>query len=412
VYLRAVPKHACQTDLVSIQTARRLLLAGCGLNRAPARATKARVIALVRELGFVQVDSINSVERAHHLIFHARLDGYEPAQLAHHTEHSRHAFEHWTHDASVIRSDWLQWWTHRFEQSRARLGQSAWMRERLGRNWKKTLAEVRDALSTRGPLATRDFPRPARMGKSEGWWDWSPHKAALEFLWRTGEVAIHARRGFEKIYDIAERVHGVQPERPAREALVAWACREALERLGAATPREIAHFVWAITPTESSAWCAKAAKNGEIVQVALERLGRAPRAGFARIDWKKAAARVRLDDTPRLLAPFDPLIRERARLTELFAFDYRFEAFVPAAKRVHGYYTMPVLTGERLVSRLDLASDRDTGILRINRAWHEPGVTARAADACAHASAARLADQLGLGLAWPTKPKRSALRAP
>ena len=388
-------------DLLPIAAARRLLLAGCALDRAPARATKARVIATVRGLGFVQVDSINSVERAHHLILHARLDGYGPAQLAHHTEKSRTLFEHWTHDASVIRSDWLPWWTHRFERSRARLRESAWMRERLGRNWRRTLAEVRAALGERGPLATRDFPRPARLGKSEGWWDWSPHKAALEFLWRTGEVAIHSRRGFEKIYDLAERVHGPLPESPARDALVAWACMNALERLGSATAREIAHFAWAITPAEAGAWCAKAAKRGEIAQVSLERLGRAPRPGFARLDWKDAAGRVAPDTTPRLLAPFDPLIRERARLSELFGFDYRFEAFVPAAKRVHGYYTMPVLVGERLVSRLDLASDREAGALRVDRAWHEPSVPVRVAERSARAAAARLADQLGLALAWP-----------
>jgi uncharacterized protein YcaQ len=275
------------------------------------------------------------------------------------------------------------------------------MRERLGRNWRKTLAEVRAALEERGPLATRDFPRPARLGKSEGWWDWSPHKAALEFLWRTGEVAIHSRRGFEKIYDLAERVHGPLPESPARDALVAWACMNALERLGSATAREIAHFAWAITPAEAGAWCAKAAKRGEIAQVSLERLGRAPRPGFARLDWKDAAGRVAPDTTPRLLAPFDPLIRERARLSELFGFDYRFEAFVPAAKRVHGYYTMPVLVGERLVSRLDLASDREAGALRVDRAWHEPSVPVRVAERSARAAAARLADQLGLALAWP-----------
>ncbi|MFN9126343.1 MAG: hypothetical protein ACK5WD_10990, partial [bacterium] len=152
-------------ETVPIESARRLLLAGCALDRAPARATRARVIGLVRELGFVQVDSISSVERAHHLIFHARLDGYEHAHLAHHTETTRHAFEHWTHDASVIRGDWLPWWTHRFERSRARLGQSAWMRERLGRNWRKTILEVRDALGARGPLATRDCPRPANARK-------------------------------------------------------------------------------------------------------------------------------------------------------------------------------------------------------------------------------------------------------
>ena len=398
-------------DTVPIESARRLLLAGCALDRAPARATKARVIAIVRELGFVQVDSISSVERAHHLIFHARLDGYEHAHLAHHTETTRHAFEHWTHDASVIRGDWLPWWTHRFERSRARLGQSAWMRERLGRNWRRTILEVREALGARGPLATRDFPRPANARKSEGWWDWSPHKAALEFLWRTGEVAVHSRRGFEKVYDLAERVHGALPAQPSRDALIAWACVSALERLGAATPREIAHFVWAITPAEAKAWCETAAKRGEIAAVALERLGRAPLAGFARLDWKRAASRVEPDETPRLLTPFDPLIRERPRLAELFGFDYRFEAFVPAAKRVHGYYTMPVLAGETLVARVDLESDRARAALRVNRIWPERGIPAARARKSTIAACERLASQLGLSLALDASAWRAARAA-
>lgn len=383
-------------ETVPVASARLLLLAGCGLDRAPVRATKARVIALVRELGFVQVDSISFVERAHHLVFHARLDGYDPAHLAHHAESTREAFEHWTHDASIIRSDWLPWWTHRFERSRVRLRQSAWMRERLGRNWRTTLAEVRDALAARGPLATRDFPRPANARKSEGWWDWSPHKAALEFLWRTGEVAVHSRRGFEKVYDLAERVYGEVPAQPQRDELVRFACLAALARLGAATPREIAHYLWAISPAEAKAWCETAAKRGEIASVSLERLGRAPVAGFARPDWRRLAARIEPDETPRLLTPFDPLVRERPRLAELFGFHYRFEAFVPAAKRVHGYYTMPVLAGEKFVARVDLESDRARGALRVNRVWLEPAAPKRRARAATDAACERLASQLGL----------------
>jgi uncharacterized protein YcaQ len=395
------PSTAPAAPLVPIDAGRRLLLAGCALDRAPRAATRASVLATVRHLGFVQVDSINSVERAHHLILHSRLDGYDPAHLSHHTERTRALFEHWTHDASIIRSDWLPWWTHRFERSRARLRESAWLRERLGRGHRRTLAEVRDALDARGPLTTRDFPRPPRAG--EGWWDWSPHKAALEFLWRSGEVAIAARRGFDKVYDLAHRVHGPPPDPPARDALVAWACREALARLGAATPREIAHYLWAIAPADASAWCAAAARRGEIAAVRLERLGRDARPGYARPDWMHAADAVDTHDGPRLLAPFDPLIRERARLAELFGFDYRFEAFVPAAKRVHGYYTMPVLAGERLVARLDLATDRDAGALRVRRFWPENGVAARTARTAALRSAERLADQLGHRVDFPAR---------
>lgn len=381
---------------VDQKAARRLLIAGCGLDRPPTQASRASVLRVIRQLGFIQVDSISSVERAHHLILHARLDGYVPAMLGHHTEVTRTAFEHWTHDASIIRRDWMPWWTHRFEGSQARMLRDAWMRERLGRNWRATLASVTSTITERGPLATRDFPRPPRAG--EGWWDWSPHKSALEFLWRAGELAIHSRNGFEKVYDLAERVHGVRPQTPARAELVEWACSEALTRLGAATARELSQFMNAVTVTEANAWCKEQSAARRVVPVHLQRGTRTDVAGYARRNWKAAAARVSLDKTPRLLAPFDPLVRDRARLMDLFNFDYRFEAFVPKAKRVYGYYTMPVLVGDTFIGRVDLASDRAAGVLRIDRMWTESGVPSRRAREQTKSACARLANQLNLAL--------------
>ena len=382
-------------ETVPVAAARRLLLAGAGLAGPPRKATRATTLATVRGLGFVQVDSINAVERAHHLILHARLDGYRPEFLSHHLESSRELFEHWTHDASVIRRDWLAWWTHRFERDRVRLARHAWMRERLGTGWKRTLDEVRTAIAGRGPLSTRDFPtRPGR--KAEGWWDWSPHKAALELLWRSGEIAVHSRRGFEKVYDLAERVHGKPEAMPERGKLVDFACGEALARLGTATPRELSQFLNLVTLAEARAWSAKAAREARAVPVLLERNGRKPSPGVARIDWRKTA--VEPDPTPRALAPFDPLIRDRIRLAGLFGFAYRFEAFVPAAKRMHGYYTLPVLVGDSLVARVDASSDREAKKLRIARAWLEPGPAARHRRATI-AACERLAEGLGLSLA-------------
>jgi uncharacterized protein YcaQ len=347
-------------------------------------------------LGFVQVDSISSVERAHHLILHARLDGYAPTLLAHHTEVSRTVFEHWTHDASIIRRDWMPWWTHRFAGSKERMLRDEWMRDRLGRNWRATLASVKATITERGALATRDFPRPPRAG--EGWWDWSPHKSALEFLWRAGELAIHSRIGFEKVYDLSERVYGTPSLISTRAAMVAWACNEALTRLGAATAREVSQFMHAVSVTEANAWCKEQAEAGTVVPVLLERETRRDVPGFARRHWQAAAARVDPDMTPRLLTPFDPLVRDRARLKALFNFDYRFEAFVPKAKRVHGYYTMPVLVGDALIARVDLASDRAAGVLRVDRIWIEPGVPKRRGSAQTKSACLRLASQLSLAL--------------
>ena len=391
------PRH-----IVPVEAARRLLIEGCALDRAPVRATPRSVLALVRALGFVQVDSISAVERAHHLAMHSRLDGYEPRHLTNHAERSRTVFEHWTHDASLIRSDWLPWWSHRFERDRRRYLKSSWMRQRLGASWPRTARRVLDALDASGPMSVRDIHElmPAKRSPSAGWWEWSPCKAALEYLWRVGEVAVHSRRGFEKVYDLAHRVHGrVQPA-PPRDAHVEWACREALERLGAATPREIAAFLGAVSPADATSWCGRAAREGKAEAVLLERRGRDPRPGFAVSGWKGRAARLRVDATPRLLSPFDPLIRDRTRLLELFGFDYRFEAYVPAPKRVHGYYTMPVLVGERLVGRLDLATDRSAGTLRVDRAWEEAGGASAAAKRCAKAAAERLSSQLGVRMDW------------
>ena len=393
---RKAARRASTTPVVDQQAARRLLIAGCGLDQAPTKATRASVLRVIRQLGFVQVDSISSVERAHHLILHARLDGYVPAFLAHHTEVSRTAFEHWTHDASIIRHDWLPWWAHRFAGSKERMLRDEWMRERLGRNWRATLAAVKKAITERGALATRDFPRPPRAG--EGWWDWSPHKSALELLWRAGELAIHSRKGFEKVYDLSERVYGTPPPTSTRADLVTWACNEALARLGAATAREVSQFMNAVTVAAATAWCKEQAEAGTVVRVLLERETRRDVPGFARRHWQAAAARVTPDTTPRLLTPFDPLVRDRARLKALFNFDYRFEAFVPKAKRVHGYYTMPVLVGDALIARVDLASDRAAGVLRIDRVWIEPGVPKRRGGEQTKSACIRLASQLGLAL--------------
>lgn len=388
------PRRNAQVALIGTADARRLLLDGALLGTAPTNANHRETLRVIQRLGFVQVDSINSVERAHHLILHARLDGYSPKLLTHLTEHRRALFEHWTHDASVIRSDWMHWWTHRFDAAREKLGSRSWLRERLGLRWKSVVAQVRDALNERGPLTTRDFPHPPRAG--QGWWHWSPQKAALDYLWRSGEVAIHSRRGFDKVYDIAQRVHGPRHASPPRSAVIEWACIEALSRLGAATAREIVQFMHALTLTEVREWCDMAVRTAKISRVTLERGQGKIVDGFARTDWREHATGLTIERIPRLLAPFDPLIRDRVRTTDLFGFDYRFEAFVPAAKRRYGYYTMPVLVGEKIIARVEIASDRQAEVLCITRIWLEPCRSTKSSMRAVAAACHRLAQQLGL----------------
>ena len=361
--------------VIDNRTARRLFLARQGLAFPPHRKlSDAGLMDLIEHLGFVQLDSIQTVERAHHMILFARNQTYRHKQLHRLIERDAALFENWTHDASVIPSRFFPYWKRRFAREEARL------RERF-RRWRggdfeaeldNVLAHVRD----NGPVLARELGNDddATPKTSGGWWDWHPSKTALEFLWRSGKLAVKARDGFQKVYDLTERTlppAHLEPEFSAAET-VDWACRTALARLGVATAGEIAAFWGLVTPAEAKAWC-QARAGDELEEVAVESAaGDRPRAAFvfAAADpcRELPAAPKRL----RVLSPFDPLIRDRKRSERIFGFHYRIEVFVPAAKRKYGYYVFPLLEGERLIGRIDMKHERDSGILRVKGLWLEP----------------------------------------
>jgi uncharacterized protein len=400
---------------ISAAAARRLLLGAQGLLDPPARATADSVHQLVVRLGYVQVDSINVVERAHHLILAARLHGYRSTLFHGLLERRRLLFEHWTHDAAAIPTLWFPYWHDRFERARRELPRRSWWKRLLGSNPEAVIAAVRARVEREGPVLARDLAEGAeeaglaeaaepagRRAAGSSWWGWSPQKTALEYLWATGEVAIAGRRGFHKLYDLTSRVlpGPAAAPRPSSEQQVDWACRTALERLGAAAPQELAAFWKAVPASAARAWCEQAAARGEIAPVIVEAAdGSRPRAGFAVADWQtraraEPASRPRL----RLLCPFDPILHDRRRALRLFRFDFRFEAFVPAARRQHGYYVMPLLEGDRLVGRIDPKLHRDRDRLEVRSVRWEPGVRpARRRLAGLEAAVARLASLVGAG---------------
>jgi len=356
--------------LTCVQSRRLLLSAQALLGPPPAGGLE----GLIQQLGFVQLDSINVVERAHHLILGARTEGYRPAQfealLA-----SRRLFEHWTHDAAAIPLQWYPHWQLRFPRSRARMLAHAWWRERVGDQGEAVLAHVLARIRAEGPLGSADFEHERGGG---AWWAWKPQKAALELLWHTGELAVAERVHFHKRYDLAERVfpeaHALAPPDPATH--LEWACASALERLGVATARELAAFWNAVEPAQAEAWCAAAAAAGRIERVRVE----TPEGGPARPAFAGAGWRARLAGLPEpeprmvILCPFEPILRDRARALRLFGFDYRFEGFVPEAQRQFGYYVLPILEGDALVGRLDGKFHRERGVLAVKGLWWEPGI--------------------------------------
>lgn len=353
--------------------ARRLFLARHALAEAPVgAATGAALAGVIGRIGFVQVDSINTVARAHHMILWARRQRYRPEGLKALAEGDRGLFEHWTHDASLVPIQLFPHWQHRFEKDRARLVErwTGWQRAGFHEKFDEVLARVAD----HGPVTSSDVGEGEARGKG-GWWDWHPSKAALEYLWRVGELSVTRREGFRKVYDLTERVipEAVRGLDLAPEQAVDWACDAALARLGFATSGEIAAYWGAVSLDESKAWCDTALRRGDLVEVMVE---------GAEGSLRKHLARPGLLESPppeppsrlRILSPFDPALRDRKRAERLFGFHYRIEVFVPENQRKFGYYVFPVLEGARLVGRVDAKAFRDARVLRVRAFWPEPGV--------------------------------------
>ncbi|MEM0943829.1 MAG: crosslink repair DNA glycosylase YcaQ family protein [Pseudomonadota bacterium] len=348
------------------ETARRLFLDRHGLG---AGADRAGLLALIEGLGFVQVDSISTVARAHHMILAARSRTYRPKHLARLLERDRSLFEHWTHDASVIPTRFYPHWRLRFRRDAERLmGQwRSWRRDGFEEKFAEVLARVRDG----GSVMAREVGE-GETRSSGGWWDWHPSKTALEFLWRTGELAVCHREGFQKCFDLTERVipaEALAPH-PTEAETIDWACSEALNRLGFATSGELAAFWDLISPAEAKAWVAERLGQ-EVIEIEIEGADGQPRKCLARPAL--------LDETPpempgrlRVLSPFDPALRDRKRAERLFGFHYRIEIFVPEAKRRYGYYVFPLLEGTRLVGRIDMKRQGET--LAVRALWPERGV--------------------------------------
>lgn len=361
--------------LIDNPTARRLFLHHHLLLEAPGGpATGQGLLDLITALGFVQLDSVTTLARAHDLILWSRRPAYRPASLRWINDRMRGTFEHWTHDAAKIPVAFFPQWRLKCARDRARLD-ARWDRWR-GPRFRAELDRVLRHITEHGPVASGDLA-DERHEKSTGWWDWHPSKTALEFLWRSGELSVTRRSGFRKVYDLTERV--IPPEhlnaRMEDAAIIDWACSAALDRLGVATPGELAAF-WALaSPAEAKGWVTGARARGEIEEIDIVLAD-----GTVRKVVIRPETRARLSDLPspsqrmRVLSPFDPVLRDRKRAERLFGFSYRIEIFVPEAQRVYGYYVFPLLQGDRLVGRVDMQADRQADALRVRALWPERGV--------------------------------------
>ena len=359
---------------ISNLQARRLILHLQGLTRPPrVRLTSAELLSMIVDLGYVQVDSIQWVERAHHMILFARNQTYRPNHLKPLLENTRCLFEGWTHDASIIPSQFHPHWKHKFRRDEPRLRKKFinWQ----GDGFLGKCDDLHNLIAARGPTRSRDIDRPKSTGKQE-MWQWHDGKAALEYLWRTGRLGISGRDGFQKYYDLVECC--LQPEihqaNVSEDEFIDWACHSALNKLGFGTPADIARFWNLLSTEEVKSWIDRQSTS-EIISIFVTGARKDTKDYYARPDIEALIADLpEIPKRVRALSPFDPVIRNRSRLEWLFGFDYRIEIYVPEARRKYGYYVFPLLEGDRLIGRVDMRADRKNNVLAVKKLWLEPMV--------------------------------------
>ncbi|MEP1329504.1 crosslink repair DNA glycosylase YcaQ family protein [Pseudophaeobacter sp.] len=358
--------------------ARRLFMDRHALLEQPSGPSKgADLLQLISRLGFVQLDSINTLARAHDVILYSRRPSYRPKHLTELYHGGGALFEHWTHDAAMIPLEFYPQWHLRFQRDEVLLRKRwrNWRRDGFEQQFETVLKHIRD----HGVVSSSDLGKDEKKG-SGGWWDWHPSKTALEYLWRTGALTVVGREGFQKRYDLTERVIEERlhapPDPLAPAPTVDWLCNAALDRLGFATSGELAAFWDTARAAEARDWCRAAKARGEIEEIEVEAADGSLRKSFARPDTIAQAAE--LGAAPgrlRLLSPFDPMLRDRKRAERLFGFHYRIEVFTPAPKRIYGYYVFPLIEGQKMVGRIDMKADRAGDCLRVTALWPERRVT-------------------------------------
>ena len=356
---------------ITNRQARRLWLDRQGLATAPTGPLSLDGVAdIIARLGFVQLDTIRVIARAHDHILWSRNNNYREPMLDALMK-TRSVFEHFTHDASVLPIETYPYWRRRFDRLRHEVEKTRWAkilpppRERR---------KILDRIAREGALSTRDFQTQG-ASRPKDMWARPPHKYVLDYYWYAGVLATCHRKNFIKHYDLSERVipETVRARALSDEAQRDWLCEAALARLGFATGGDIQRF-WDATPTEEVKRWAETSSSSR-VDVEVETAEGAWTRAFAPADIESALGNLKpATSRLRILNPFDPVARDRKRLASLFGFDYRIEIFTPAEKRQYGYYIYPMLEGERFVGRIEAKASLQAGVLTIDNVWWEPSV--------------------------------------
>jgi uncharacterized protein YcaQ len=358
---------------VSVDTVRRLQLEKQGIGEPPKKTTKKRVEETVGRLGCVQIDTINVVERAHYFTLWTRLGQYKKADLYALAYEDRYIFEGWGHAMCYMpMKDWRYLIAANRERAKNKIIHTGW----FSRVEPEIVDSVLGRIRKEGPLGSADFE-----GKkpSSGWWGWKPAKRALEALFSSGDLMVARRDGFQRIYDLTERLlpSWLDISEPTEDQRNRFFATRTLGYLGATKPADIKSYY--------HSWCVKLglttkqiqelldglAEEGAVVKLSVEGhrtphyclAEDAPRLGDLERDWGYGGV--------RLVNYFDSLLWNADRLEALFGFERALEVYLKPNQRKYGYFTTPILYGDRLVGRLDPKLERKEKKLIIRGLWYE-----------------------------------------
>jgi uncharacterized protein YcaQ len=342
---------------------KRLALASQGLiGRSPFGTGTSGAIKAIEHLSYIQLDSISVIERAHNHIWRSRVPDFRPDQSNQLLEDAQ-VFEYWAHAAAYLPIKEYRYYLA--DKSAVKDGtlRRGYIKDR------KLMAQVLKRIADEGPLASKDLED--RRTKSNGWWDWKPAKRAVEALYFEGELMISSRAGFQKTYNLAERVlpKGIDSTPPTIEERASHmldqqlACHGLVSAVGATYGRRDAALRQAM-----KAELAQRLAAGTLVTVTL------PNNSLYYIEPEHLEQPMpRLDNRLKILSPFDNAVIQRKRLIDLFAFDYQLECYVPAPKRRYGYLALPLLYKDNFVGRMDCKAHRADKVLEIKGLFFESG---------------------------------------
>lgn len=348
--------------MLTVEQARRLALAaGAGFHRATRRGPEA-VAEIVDRIGYVQIDTISVVERAHHHILATRIPRYQTEWLE-----RAPVFEYWAHAAAYL--PWRDFRHTLPRKERIKANGHDWFRADK-REAENVLARIR----SEGPLMARHFETSRRPA---GWWDWKPAKRALEYLFMAGDLMV-VRQGFQKVFDLTERVlpPGTDTRIPTPHEQATWYVDRALDAWGLAARDEMA-YLRKEHVAHIDAVLRQREEQGSLLRVTVEGIPKT--AHWVRpVDLERIDAGKAPDRTLRIVSPFDPFLIHRKRMRRLFGFDFAIECYLPAAKRTFGYFALPLLQGTDFVGLLDAKADRSAGRLIVQNLRYDGPAKRRA----------------------------------